>query len=456
MIRNKTFCVHLEGKASYLNNQSYALSHMPTSHKAMASPLFSAFTPHVLLIILFVYLSSLSNNLAAKRSYSSTHHHHLSSHKSSPLANEKLHQAYIALQAWKRVIYSDPFNFTTNWVGPSVCNYTGIYCAPPPYNHKIRVVAGIDLNGADIAGFLPDEIGLLSDLALIHLNSNRFCGTIPKALSNLSLLYELDLSNNRFVGPFPRVVLSLPTLNYLDIRFNEFEGPLPPELANKKLDAIFVNNNRFTNVIPANFGANNSASVVVIANNNFGGCLPPSIAKMADTLEELLVTNTSLSGCLPPEVGYLYKLRVLDVSFNNLVGPIPYSIAGLAKLEQLNFAHNMMTGVVPEGVCVLPNLANFTFSYNFFCEEEGICSNLTSKHIVFDDRRNCLPERPLQRSNEVCQPVLEHPVECFEQHCESGGSVSSYGPFGGSVALAPTAMPTAAPMFSPSMAPTHT
>ncbi|KAK3040484.1 hypothetical protein RJ639_028769 [Escallonia herrerae] len=367
------------------------------------------------LVLLLLHLSFSINNLAAKHGYTSTHHHRHHS-RSSLVTNPRLHQAYFALQAWKRVIYSDPYNFTSNWVGPSVCNYTGIYCAPFPNNTKIQVVAGIDLNRADIAGFLPDELGLLSDLALLHLNSNRLCGVLPLTLPNLTLLFELDLSNNRFVGPFPYVVLSLPSIKYLDIRYNEFEGPLPPQLFNKNLDAIFVNNNRLTSIIPSSLGTS-TASVLVFANNNFGGCLPPSIANFANTLEELLVINTNLSGCLPPEVGYLYKLRVLDVSSNKLVGPIPYSIAGLAHLEQLNFGHNMMTGNVPVGVCVLPNLANFTYSYNFFCEEEGICSNLTAKGTVFDDRRNCLPEKPLQRSKKECDAVLDHPVNCFEHHC---------------------------------------
>lgn len=68
---------------------------------------------------------------------------------------------------------------------------------------------------------------------------------------------------------------------------------------------------------------------------------------------------------------------------------------------------------------------------------------------MLDDGRNCLPERPLlQQSNKVCQPVLEHPVESFGQHCNGGGGVSNSGLFLGSVALLPTAMPTAAPMFA--------
>lgn len=144
--------------------------------------------------------------------------------------NNRIQNAYIALQALKQAILSDPLNFTTNWVGSNVCSYTGIYCAQALDNPNIRTVAGIDLNHADIAGYLPDELGLLTDLALFHINSNRFCGTVPHTFEKLKLLFELDLSNNRFAGKFPKVVLSLPVLKFLDIRFNEFEGTVPKEL----------------------------------------------------------------------------------------------------------------------------------------------------------------------------------------------------------------------------------
>lgn len=383
----------------------------------------------LILARLMIVLSLLifQHHIAAKTHHTTTmNHHHRNHHNPENATIHRLtQQAYIALQAWKRVIYSDPLNLTSNWNGLNVCNYTGIYCGPYHNDTSTRVVAGIDLNHGDIAGFLPDELSLLSELALLHLNSNRFCGILPHTLADLTLLYELDLSNNRFVGPFPTVVLSLPSLRYLDIRFNEFEGQLPPQLFDKTLDVIFVNNNRFTSVIPQNLGSS-TASVVVFANNRLKGCLPPSIAKFANTLEELLLINTSISGCLPFEVGFLYKLRVLDVSFNQIVGPIPYSIAGLAHLEIINLDHNKMSGIVPQGVCVLPNLANFTFSYNFFCEEEGVCGNLTSKGIVSDDRRNCLPGKPLQRSKKECEAAKQYSdVDCFEDS-SCGKSRTSY------------------------------
>ncbi|KAG1330079.1 putative Leucine-rich repeat extensin-like protein 4 [Cocos nucifera] len=249
--------------------------------------------------------------------------------------NSHLRDAYIALQAWKLAIISDPLNLTADWVGSDVCSYTGVFCAPLPSDPHLTVVAGIDLNHGDIAGYLPEELGLLTDLALFHINSNRFCGTIPHKFDCLHLLFELDLSNNRFAGKFPDVVLHLPSLKYLDIRFNEFEGGVPKALFDKDLDAIFINHNRFAFDIPDNLG-NSPVSVIVFANNRFRGCVPASLGNMSKTLNEIILLNNGLRSCLPPEIGLLKELTVFDVSFNELLGPLPDSIGWMRSLEQLD------------------------------------------------------------------------------------------------------------------------
>ncbi|XP_012854474.1 PREDICTED: leucine-rich repeat extensin-like protein 4 [Erythranthe guttata] len=298
--------------------------------------------------------------------------------------NPRLRSAYIALQAWKQAILSDPQNLTANWVGSGVCNYTGVFCAPALDDPSIQTVAGIDLNHGDIAGYLPEELGLLTDLGIFHINSNRFCGTVPKKFKNLKVLFELDLSNNRFAGKFPYVVLSLPKLIYLDIRFNEFEGTVPPELFDKPLDAIFINHNRFAFEIPDNFG-NSPVSVIVLANNKFHGCVPASLGNMTN-LNEIILMNNGLRSCLPPEIGLLKNVTVFDVSYNGLMGPLPDTIGGMLSLEQLNVAHNMLSGSIPKSICNLPRLENFTYSYNFFTGEPPQCLAVPE----FDDRRNCL------------------------------------------------------------------
>lgn len=341
-------------------------------------------------------------------------HQQASNSSVPPILNPRLLDAFIAFQAWKHSIISDPKNFTSNWCGPNVCNYTGVYCAPPPDDPRTITVAGIDLNHANISGSLPEELGLLTDLALFHLNSNRFYGSIPDSFRHLRLLYELDISNNQFSGEFPSVVLYLPSLKFLDIRFNAFHGKVPSKLFDMQLDALFINNNRFNSSLPENFG-NSPVSVVVLANNNISGCFPSSLTKMAGNLTQIILVNMGLTGCLKSDIGLLNQVKVFDVSFNNLVGSLPDSMGEMKSLEQLNVAHNNLSGEVPESICSLPRLENFTYSYNYFCSEPSVCLELSTN----DDRKNCIPDRPLQRSPEECKAFYDYPVKCDAFGCSS-------------------------------------
>ena len=330
--------------------------------------------------------------------------------------NDRLDAAYIALQAWKHAILEDPKNLTADWCGPFVCNYTGVFCTAAQDDPHILTVAGIDLNHGRIAGFLPDHIGLLADVALIHLNSNRFHGTLPPSMQHMRLLYELDISNNLFSGGFPSFLTSLPSLKYLDLRFNKFDGQLPDAVFGRQLslDALFANNNRFNVTLSSQSLTNSTASVIVLANTELAGCLPPSIGDMADTLVELILLNTSISSCIPPEIGKLKKLRVLDLSRNELAGELPESVGDMESLEVLNVGYNQLSGVVPESICLLPKLKNLTVAGNYFCGEPVSCLHIP----VRDDRMNCIPEWPHQRTHEECI-AFEHrpPVHCGADGC---------------------------------------
>ncbi|KAI3755991.1 hypothetical protein L1987_55802 [Smallanthus sonchifolius] len=356
--------------------------------------------------------------------HSSSHHHHrrrlldeggdtgLVCDSSLDFENVRIKNAYIALQAWKVVIESDPHGATDNWIGSNVCNYTGVFCSKSLDNPQERTVAGIDLNHKDLAGKLPDHLGLLYDLGIFHINSNRFCGILPRSFLNFKILFELDLSNNRFTGSFPLFVLALPELKYLDIRFNEFEGKLPEELFNKNLDAILVNNNRFTDNLPENIG-NSPASVIVLANNKFTGCVPSSVTKMTERLDELVLRNNGFDSCMPETIGKLKNLTVLDVSFNGLKGGLPLSIGEMTNLEVLNVAHNMLSGDIPASLCLLPKLEGFRYEYNFFVNQTNNCLKLAG----FDDKRNCFRERPEQRTRTQCMKYLSRPLNCSTLGC---------------------------------------
>src|SRR5690606_25647495 len=65
-------------------------------------------------------------------------------------------------------------------------------------------------------------------------------------------------------------------------------------------------------------------------------------------------------------------------------------------------------------ICQLPRLENFNFSYNFFTGEPPVCIGLPG----VDDRRNCIPTRPAQRSPGQCAAFLSlPPVNCASFGC---------------------------------------
>ncbi|PWZ38298.1 Leucine-rich repeat extensin-like protein 5 [Zea mays] len=333
--------------------------------------------------------------------------------KQTAANNPRLQKAYVALQALKRAVTEDPKNLTRSWCGPDVCGYFGVYCAAAPDEPRAQTVAGVDLNHGDLAGTLPEELGLLADLALLHLNSNRFAGTLPESLPKMRLLHELDVSNNRLSGGFPQHILCLPNVKYVDLRFNELRGPVPPALFDKPLDAVFLNDNAFDFELPDSLG-NSPASVLVLANLRLRGCIPRSVGRMAGTLAELVALNSGLRSCLPQELGWLRELTVLDLSSNQLQGMLPESMAGMHSLQQLHVARNELWGHVPEGVCALPALRNFTYSYNYFCSEPSRC--LDVRHV--DDRQNCIAARPDQRPADQCLAFLHRPpVRCDDSGC---------------------------------------
>ncbi|KAI3775559.1 hypothetical protein L1987_50138 [Smallanthus sonchifolius] len=331
----------------------------------------------------------------------------------SPPSNLK--NAYIALQAWKSAIKSDPRGLLNSWVGSNVCAYNGVFCADPSdemSDPSQPVVAGIDLNHGNLEGILVKELSLLTELSLLHLNSNRFTGTIPQTLNSLFALTELDLSNNQFSGPFPLSTLQIPNLLYLDLRFNSFSGPIPQDLFNKNLDAIFLNNNFFSGQIPPNL-ANSPASVINLANNKLTGAIPVNFGYSSPKLKEILFMNNQLTGCIPQGIGMWSDVQVFDASFNSLMGHLPDTLSCLEDIEVLNVAHNKLSGELPDLVCELRSLLKLSVAYNFIYGFSEQCAKLYDKNVGFDIALNCIPGLAMQRPEPDCDTVPGGGLSCL-------------------------------------------
>ena len=94
--------------------------------------------------------------------------------------------------------------FASSWLTDSgECRYPGVAC------NEFGFVTTIAMVGSNLKGTLPQEIGLLDELAFLDLSDNKINGVIPVQLAELDSLQSLLLQNNALVGNIPSQICQL-------------------------------------------------------------------------------------------------------------------------------------------------------------------------------------------------------------------------------------------------------
>jgi Leucine-rich repeat (LRR) protein len=121
---------------------------------------------------------------------------------------------------WKDTLgnFKDP-GLENTWFGVTINNL----------NDTLRV-REIRLNGNNLKGTLPSELGNLSRLFLLQLNNNDITGTIPSSLGNLRQLTRLEIRNNRLTGPLAPELGGLNQVSILDLASNALAGNIPNQI----------------------------------------------------------------------------------------------------------------------------------------------------------------------------------------------------------------------------------
>ena len=290
---------------------------------------------------------------------------------------------------------------------------------------KLTNLWWMEIEGSELSGPIPPEIGDLNSLRAISLSSNELSGPIPPEVGELTNLIALNLGHNRLTGHIPFELAKLTNLEYLSLHENYLEGSIPPELGQlTNLRKLHLFNNRLTGVVPEEINQIPNLEILSVEGNSLsveGNSEPPcelevvvpqdqeelkadcealwefftnldergilddpdspdawgrntplhewhGIAVVNNRVEELfLLTHTGSSGSISesiPLLSRLDSLRWLEIEGFGSGGPIPPEIGDFFNLRGLSLLGNNLSGSIPPEVGRLTNLIALNFGYN--------------------------------------------------------------------------------------------
>ncbi len=265
----------------------------------------------------------------------------------------------------------------------------------PPELGALDALRRLDLDGNELTGEIPSQLGDLSNLVHLYLFDNALSGPMPTELGNLSDLEGLDLEDNHLTGGIPSSLGGLTSLKRLILADNELRGPIPATLGRlSELTDLWLDDNELSGSIPATLGDLEELEALGLGGNGLTGAIPAELANLAE-LHTLYLNSNQLSGPMPTGLGNLSKLEVLHVYGNELTGEIPAELGSLTKLRQLILADNELSGAIPATLGGLSRLTYLWLNDNELTgeipAELGEIPDLEEIYVAGNSFTGCVP-----------------------------------------------------------------
>ncbi|GLJ20674.1 hypothetical protein SUGI_0376610 [Cryptomeria japonica] len=140
-------------------------------------------------------------------------------------------------------------------------------------------------------------------------------------------------------------------------------GPISPfQVDLSFLTVLDLFNNSFQGQIPPQLGRLFRLRSLRLSFNQLEGVIPSALADCP--LDKLGLSYNKLEGLIPSSLGGCHSLQILILSSNNLSGNIPYELGHLQKLEILWLDSNQLTGIIPPFFGNMSSLSQLTLGNN--------------------------------------------------------------------------------------------
>ncbi|XP_022721182.1 probably inactive leucine-rich repeat receptor-like protein kinase At3g28040 isoform X1 [Durio zibethinus] len=239
---------------------------------------------------------------------------------------------------------------------------------------KLRKLEYLDLSYNDFDKDIMRLSESLSSLKSLDLSFNYMEGSLSNQdLKSSTKLEILDLSFNNLVGNVPSTVRELASLRALSLAWNGFNGclPIPGICELNRLQELDLNGNSFEGIIPQCLNNMTSLRLIDLGGNHFEGSFKFSLFMNHPKLKTIMLTcdgdklkidaehlhqsplfqleTLKLSNCnlknTPQFLFYQYRIKAIDLSYNNLSGMFPtWLVENNTELELLNLRENSFSG----------------------------------------------------------------------------------------------------------------
>ena len=216
----------------------------------------------------------------------------------------------------------------------------------------------LDLNGNNLVGTVPPDLGSLTALARLDLGGNRLDGCLSASL------YAQDQLDVSPLGPAPNPPPAQTSAetdrDALLAIFNATDGDSWDGSSTWAGRAPIgewagVTTDEDGRVVELNVGLGGAeippevghlTGLTTLWLSGVSGALPPELGYLVN-LTRLRLGEEGLSGEIPPELGNLVNLAELGLFNNRLCGKMPPELGGLASLTGLYLSGNQLTGEIP-------------------------------------------------------------------------------------------------------------